>query len=35
MLGLGMYGGARLVLALLISVQVNAHIALWDEGMYG
>ena len=27
--------GVGLVLALLLSVQVNAHIALWDEGMYG
>lgn len=35
MLGLKVNTGVGLVLALVLSVQVNAHIALWDEGMYG
>lgn len=35
MLGFKANTGAGLVLALVLSVQVSAHIALWDEGMYG
>lgn len=35
MFGLKANTGVGLVLALVLSVRVQAHIALWDEGMYG